>query len=144
MKIVWENKYQSHNNVNMLALLNNKKMVRMANFMLRILYHTHKKVSFITKIFKILYYVSHSQFLLIHRKMFNTIPSILKAQRLFFHSLWIKIYRCFKWVFPDSSVGKQSSCNAGDPGLIPGLGRPPGEGIGDPLQYSRASLVAQL
>ena len=46
--------------------------------------------------------------------------------------------------FPDSSVGKESACNTGDPGLIPGLGRPPGEGIGYPLQYSWASLVAQL
>ena len=46
--------------------------------------------------------------------------------------------------FPDSSVGKESACNAGDPGLIPGLGRSPGEGIGYPLQYYWASLVAQL
>ena len=38
--------------------------------------------------------------------------------------------------FPDSSVGKESACNAGNPGLIPGLGRSPGEGIGYPLQYS--------
>ena len=45
--------------------------------------------------------------------------------------------------FPDSSVGKESTCNAGDPGLIPGLGRPPGEGKGYPLQYSWASLMAQ-
>jgi len=42
------------------------------------------------------------------------------------------------------SVGKESVCNAGDPGLIPGLGRSPGEGIGYPPQYSWASLVAQL
>ena len=46
--------------------------------------------------------------------------------------------------FPDSLVGKESSCNAGNPGLIPGLGRSPGQGIGYPLQYSWASLVAQL
>jgi len=46
--------------------------------------------------------------------------------------------------FLDSSVGKESVCNAGDPGSIPGLGRPAGEGIGYPLQYSLASLVAQL
>ena len=46
--------------------------------------------------------------------------------------------------FPDSSVGKESGCNAGDPGLIPGSRRSPGEGIGYPLQYSWASLVAQL
>ena len=38
--------------------------------------------------------------------------------------------------FPCSSVGKISACNAGDPGLIPGSGRFPGEGNGNPLQYS--------
>ena len=37
--------------------------------------------------------------------------------------------------FPDSSVGKESSCNAGDLGSIPGLGRSPGEGKGYPLHY---------
>ena len=46
--------------------------------------------------------------------------------------------------FPDSSVGKESACNAGDPILIPELGRSPGEGKGYPLQYSWASLVVQL
>ena len=46
--------------------------------------------------------------------------------------------------FPHSSVDKESICNAGDPSLIPGLGRSTGEGIGYPLQYSWASLVAQL
>ena len=45
---------------------------------------------------------------------------------------------------PDSSVGKESACNIGDPGSIPGLERSAGEGIGYPFQYSRASLVAQL
>ena len=45
--------------------------------------------------------------------------------------------------FPGGSAGKESTCNAGDPSLIPGLGRSPGEGIGYPLQYSWASLVAQ-
>ena len=38
--------------------------------------------------------------------------------------------------FPDSSVGKESTCSTGDPGSIPGLGRSSGEGIGYPLQYS--------
>ena len=46
--------------------------------------------------------------------------------------------------FPGSSVGKESTCNAGDPGSIPGLGRSPGEGIGYPFQYSWASLVIQM
>ena len=39
-------------------------------------------------------------------------------------------------MFSHSSVGKSSACNAGDLGLIPGLGRSPGEGNGNPLQYS--------
>ena len=38
--------------------------------------------------------------------------------------------------FPGGSEDKASACNAGDPGLIPGLGRSPGEGNGNPLQYS--------
>ena len=38
--------------------------------------------------------------------------------------------------FPDSSVGKKSACSAGDPGLIPGSGRSPGEGNGYSLQYT--------
>ena len=42
------------------------------------------------------------------------------------------------------AVGKESACSAGDLGLIPGLGRSAGEGIGYPFQYSWASLVAQL
>jgi len=46
--------------------------------------------------------------------------------------------------FPDNSVGKESACKARDPSLIPGLGRTAGEWIGYPLQYSQASLVAQL
>ena len=46
--------------------------------------------------------------------------------------------------FPDSSVGKESTCNAGDSGSIPGSGRSTREGIGYPLQYFEASLVAQL
>ena len=43
--------------------------------------------------------------------------------------------------FPGISVAKESACNAGDPGLIPGPGRSTGEGIGYPLQYSWAQLV---
>ena len=40
------------------------------------------------------------------------------------------------WGFPSGSVGKESACNAGDLGSIPGSGRSPGEGNGNPLQYS--------
>ena len=46
--------------------------------------------------------------------------------------------------FPDSSVGKESAYNAGDPGSTPRLGRFAGEGTDYPLQYSWASLMAQL
>ena len=46
--------------------------------------------------------------------------------------------------FPDSSVGKESACNARESGSNPGSGRSAGEGISYPLQYSWASLVAQL
>ena len=45
---------------------------------------------------------------------------------------------------PCSSAGKEFACNAGDTGSIPALGRSAGEGIGYPLQYSWASLVAQM
>ena len=47
-------------------------------------------------------------------------------------------------VFPGSSAGKKSTCNAGDPGSIPGSGKSAGEEISYPLQYSWVSLVAQL
>ena len=46
--------------------------------------------------------------------------------------------------FSESSVDKESACNVGNPGSIPGSGRPAGEGIGSPLQESWASLMAQL
>ena len=47
----------------------------------------------------------------------------------------LHLTRDILWGFPDSSAGKESTCNAGDLGLIPGLGRSPGEGKGYPLQY---------
>ena len=49
----------------------------------------------------------------------------------------------FAITIPGSSAGKESICDAGDPGLIHGPGRSTGEGIGYPLQYSWASLVTQ-
>ena len=62
---------------------------------------------------------------------------------------FVKEYSVCLWFpnalgFPGSLVGKESTCNAGDPGSIPGVGRYAGEGIGYPLQYPWASLVAQL
>ena len=64
---------------------------------------------------------------------------VSKAMSLLFNMLFR-----FVMCFPDSTVGKEFTCNAGDPGSIPGLGRTADEGIGYPLQYSWASLVAQL
>ena len=49
----------------------------------------------------------------------------------------MKQARADYWGFPGVSDGKESACNAGDPGLIPGLGRSPGEGNGNPFWYSR-------
>ena len=56
------------------------------------------------------------------------------------------IYTCMCVLMssPGSSAGKESTCNAGDPSSIPGLGRSAGERIGYTLRYSGASLVAQL
>ena len=69
-------------------------------------------------------------------------------QKFFVDILCLKHYKYFLLVsnkrFPDSSVGKEFACNAGDPSSIPGLGRSAGEGIGYSLQYSWASLMAQL
>ena len=56
---------------------------------------------------------------------------------------WVELGFSVGIGFPDSSVGKESTCNAGDPSSIPGSGRS-GEGTGYPLQYFWASLVAQL
>ena len=56
------------------------------------------------------------------------IPSVV-SETLFYGN---KVTLTGGWTFPDSSVGRESSCNAGDPGSIPGLGRSAGEGIGYP------------
>ena len=51
---------------------------------------------------------------------------------------------CVCVYFTGSSAGKETTCIAGDPSLIPRLGTSPGEGIGYPLQYAWASLVAHM
>ena len=65
---------------------------------------------------------------------------------LFIHSIYTSLHLLpakFPGGFPSSSAGKESVYNARDPGSIPGPGRPPGEGMGYPLQYSWAPLVDQ-
>ena len=61
--------------------------------------------------------------------------------------VWMKYLRADfdRWGFPGVSDSKASACNAGDLGSIPGMGRSPGGGRGNPLQYTwRAFLIAQL
>jgi len=53
------------------------------------------------------------------------------------------LFRAYSMGLPANSTGKEFTYNARDPGLIPGSGKSPGEGIGYSLQYSWASLVAQ-
>ena len=63
---------------------------------------------------------------------------------------WETVYMIFFFFwdvmvgFPGSSADKKPACNAGDPGSFLGLGSSPGEGIGYPLQYYWASLMAQM
>ena len=61
----------------------------------------------------------------------------LQVTDFFFPLLYTNyLFRIYIWGFPHSLVGKESASNAGDLGLIPGLGRSPGEGNSNPLQYS--------
>ena len=60
------------------------------------------------------------------------------------HLIYTGMCDLCKVIFYGNSAGKESTCNAGDPGSIPGSGRSPEEGIGHPLQYSWVSLVAQM
>ena len=68
---------------------------------------------------------------------FSNRPKTTEKQMLKQKDKYYKYYyQTMPGGFPYSSVGKESACNAGDPGSIPGLGRSPGEGTGNPLQYS--------
>ena len=68
--------------------------------------------------------------------MVSWVPGILSGDQQGQNYLHIYITVFIAMSFPGSSAGKQSACNAGNPGSIPGLGRSPGEGNGYPLQYS--------
>ena len=71
-----------------------------------------------------------------------SLPALLVGACVVFW--WLLVLLLTHYDFPDSSVGKESACNAGDPGSIPGSERSVGEGIGYPGKCSWASLVAQL
>ena len=74
-----------------------------------------------------------------HIYMREYYSAIKKYEILPFATTWIDLGG-----FLDSSVGKESACNAGDPNVIPRSGRSPREGTGYPLQYSWASLEAHM
>ena len=76
-------------------------------------------------------------------KAVSDIYCVTLGMSLIAYGEWCQIHDLQRFS-PQSSVGKESACNAGDPSSIPGSGRSAGEGIGYPLQYSQASLVAQL
>ena len=61
--------------------------------------------------------------------IYNLLLSVTARELIFIGPIFVR-------GFPCGSVGKESTCNAGDPSLIPGLGKSTGEGIGYPLQYS--------
>ena len=75
------------------------------------------------------------------RKAMTNLDSTLKSRDI---TLLTKVYIRACWGFLGSSASKESACNSGDSGLIPGSGSSLGEGIGYPLQYSWASLEAQM
>ena len=75
---------------------------------------------------------------------FFSIEYSRKLNNLLLPAVQILNYISITTPFTDSSVDKESAYNAGDPSSIPGYGRSAGDGIGYPLQYSGASLVAQL
>ena len=88
--------------------------------------------------------------ILINAFCIKMLYSVTKENRIFssIHGIFIKIDYILSHkvslTLPSSSARKGFACNAGDPSLIPGSGRSPGEGIGFPLQYSWASLEAQI
>ena len=67
---------------------------------------------------------------------FHTVHGVLKTRILKWFAIPCSSGLVSKEIFPHSSAGKESVCSAGDPSLIPGSERSPGEGIGYPLQYS--------
>ena len=71
-----------------------------------------------------------------------SINRCIREENMYKHILCMYVWT--KEGFPGRSAGKESTCNAGDPGSILRSGRSPGESIGYPLQYSWASLVAQM
>ena len=79
-----------------------------------------------------------SMLLIINRMQIKTTVGFLFVcfENASLAQMGVWVFLCFNYCFPGSSVGKESACNAGDPGSIPRSGRSPGGGYGNPLQYS--------
>ena len=101
------------------------------------------QVPFVCLLFSI---ISYSSLIHTHTHTLFTDKILTKALDFSEYPFAQQLCGCIrmKREFPGGSAGKESPCNSGDPGSIPGSGRSPGEGIGYPLQYSWASFVAQL
>ena len=95
-----------------------------------------------------IYIHTHTYSIILGKNIPQTSTSNYLPQSVYLKLLnWLKDFGYICWGvvgFSESSVGKESACNAGDPSSIPGSGRSTGEGIGYPPQCSWASLVAQL
>ena len=81
----------------------------------------------------LLWFVGYSAAVVIFKYSSRETRLTLQLRQLFYEA---DRHRFEFWEFYCSSYGKQSACNAGEPGLIPGSGRSPGEGKGNSLQYS--------
>ena len=76
--------------------------------------------------------------------MSESVLPVLSSRSFIVSLIHFEFFKTFKIGILWQLSGKESACHAGDPSSIPGLGRSSGEGVGHPLQYSWASLVAQL
>ena len=72
----------------------------------------------------------------VRRSVFTEKAAVSEGKERMIYSSRMRRWEAASEMGPSSSDGKESARNAGDPGLIPGLGRSPGEGNGNPLQYS--------
>ena len=88
---------------------------------------------------------SNTTYLINNNNVFQIISSHRLLQNIKYSSLCYTVGPCWLFIlhkvvctlgFPVGSDGKESACNSGDLGSIPGLGRSPGGGHGNPLQYS--------
>ena len=90
--------------------------------------HSHNQSIFLISIWSSPWFLAHRS-----PKSWNALSDKSNGS-IFCYNIWSPVFR--SWGFPHSSIGKESTCSAGDLGSIPGLGRSPGEMKGYPFQYS--------